>query len=131
MPARPVPAHLFVELQREDTWSALGDLLLVSCDRCGQRGVASPATVLREGDGNDGRPGYLLLPVQGTPSSADIEKGRRFLGEHHMPPTLVAGMVPSGWPPTDADLDLTVLVRARGRSCDRVAGRLVRASAHG
>ena len=26
-----------------------------------------------------------------------------------MPPTLVAGMVPSGWPPTGADLDLTVV----------------------
>ena len=59
--------------------------------------------------GTDGRPGYLLLPVQGTPSSADIEEGRRFLGEHHVSPVLVAGLVPSGWPTADADLDSSVL----------------------
>ena len=106
---RRVAAHLLVELRREDTWSALGDLLLVNCDSCGQRSVASPATVLSEGDGNDDRSGYLLLPVEGTPSPADIEEGRRFLGTHHMPPTLVASAVPAGWPPTGTDLDVGVL----------------------
>ena len=53
--------------------------------------------------------GYLLLPVQGTPSSADIEEGRRFLGEHRLPPVVIAGLLPSGWPAADTDLDLSVL----------------------
>jgi hypothetical protein len=96
-------------VQREDTWSALGDLLVVSCGSCGQRGEAARATALVEADGTEGRPGYLLLPVQGTPSSADIEEGLRFLGEHHVPPMLVAGLVPSGWPTADADPDSSVL----------------------
>lgn len=106
--ARPVPAHLIVELRREDTWSAVGDLLLGSCGSCGRRSAAAHATVLVAADGTEGRPGYLLLPVQGTPSAADIDEGRRFLGEHHMSPALVAGLVPSGWPTADADLDSSV-----------------------
>ena len=107
--ARPVPAHLVVELQREDSWSGLGDLLLVSCGRCGQQGAAAHASVLVEAGGTDGRPGYLLLPVEGTPSSVDVDKSRRFLVENHLPPVLVAGLVPTGWPAADADLDSSVL----------------------
>ena len=106
---RPVPAHLVVGLQREDTWSALGDLLLVGCDGCGQRGAPSRGTVLVEEDGTDDGLGYLLLPVQGTPSPAEVEEGRSFLAQHHMPPVLVANLVPSGWPPADADPDSSVL----------------------
>jgi hypothetical protein len=93
--ARPVPHHLVVTLRREDTWSALGDLLLGSCSSCGQRFAAAHATVLVEGDETEGHPGYLLLPVQGTPSSADVEEGRRFLSEHQMPPLMVTSLVPS------------------------------------
>ena len=62
-----------------------------------------------EAGGTEGRPGYLLLAVQGTPSSIDVDEGRRFLVENHLPPMLVAGLVPSGWPTADADLDASVL----------------------
>ena len=107
--ARPVPLHLVVELQREDTWTALGDLLYGSCGGCGHRSAAAHATMLTAGDETGTLLGYLLLPVQGTPSSADIEEGRRFLGEHRLPPVVIAGLLPSGWPAADTDLDLSVL----------------------
>jgi transcription elongation factor Elf1 len=106
---RLVPAHLVVALQREDTWSALRDLLSGSCGSCGQQVTAAYAAVLVEVDATEGRLGCLLLPVRGMPSVADIEEGRRFLGEHQVPPELVAGLVPSGWPAADADLDSSVL----------------------
>src|SRR5262249_29442492 len=99
--ARLVPAHLVVALQREDPWSALRDLLFGSCGNCGQQVTAAYATVLVEADATEGRLGYLLLPVRGTPSVTDIEDGRRLLGEHQVPPVLVAGLVPSGGPPAD------------------------------
>jgi tetratricopeptide (TPR) repeat protein len=107
--ARPVPAHLIVGLERDDSWSVLGELLFRNCGECGQRGVIDHATALIEGDGTEGQRGYLLLPVVGTPSFADIELGRRFLGEHRVPPALIAGLVPSGWPGADADLGSSVL----------------------
>ena len=65
--------------------------------------------MLAAGDETGTLLGYLLLPVQGTPSSADIEEGRRFLGEHRLPPVVIAGLLPSGWPTADTDLDLSVL----------------------
>jgi hypothetical protein len=72
--------------------------------------MASPATVLSEGDGNDSRPVYLLLPVKRTPSPADIEEGRRFLGTQQACPELVTDgadaeselLVALGWPPKRA-----------------------------
>jgi len=106
---RLVPAHLVVEVQRGDTWSALGELLLGSCDSCGRRSAPSYATVLVEGDIADGSPGYMLLPLQGMPPAGAVEQGCRFLAEHRMPATLVGGLVPSGWPAADAPLDLGVL----------------------
>ena len=96
-------------MQREDTWSALRDLLFGSCGSCGQQVTAAYAAMLVEAEGTEGRLGYLLLPVRGMPSAADIEEGRRFLGEHQVPPVLVAGLVPSGWPAADADPDSSVL----------------------
>lgn len=106
---RLVPALLVVSLQRDDLWSSLGDLLVTSCGACGHRGITAPVTVLLEAEGDEDRPGYLLLPARGTPPSADIEEGRRFLRESNVSPELVAGVVPAGWPAADADLDAGVL----------------------
>jgi CHAT domain-containing protein/tetratricopeptide (TPR) repeat protein len=106
---RLVPAHLVVDVQRGDTWPALGELLLGSCDNCGQRSAPAPATVVREGDIADDSPGYLLLPLSGRPPLEDVEQGRRFLAEHRMPVTLVGGLVPSGWPAADAAMESSVL----------------------
>lgn len=106
---RLVPAHLVVELQRQDPWFSLGDLLTASCGPCENRGLVTRATVLIETDGDEESPGFLLLPVQGTPSSADIEEGRRFLSELDMPPEMVAAVVPAGWPAADVDPDSGVL----------------------
>ena len=108
---RLVPAHLVVGLRREDTCSVLGDLLLVTCDKCGQRGAAAPATVLVEEDETEGRP--KRLPPPACPGNAcpllRVEEGHRFLSEHHLPLLLVAGPVPTGWPPADDDPDASVL----------------------
>lgn len=107
--ARPVPAHLVIALQREDTWSALRELLFGNCGSCGHQVTAAYAAVLMEANRTEGRPGYLLLPSRGMPSAADIEEGRRFLSEHQVPPVLIAGLVPSGWPTADADPESSVL----------------------
>jgi CHAT domain-containing protein len=106
---RPVPAYLVVGLRPEDTWSALDGLLLGTCGSCGQRDAAARATVLVKEDGAEDSPGYMLLPVRGALSAADIEQGRHFLAENRMPPALVAGLAPTGWPAPDTDLNSSVL----------------------
>jgi hypothetical protein len=98
-----------VGLRRTDTWSALSGLLLVSCGSCGRRFPAAQATVPVEEGGVESRPGYLLLPVQGTPSVTDLEQGQRFLGKYQLPPSMIADLVPSGWPASGAGPDSGVL----------------------
>jgi CHAT domain-containing protein/tetratricopeptide (TPR) repeat protein len=106
--ARPVPAHLLVSIQREDTWRAVDELLIGTCGNCGQRGAPAQATaLLQEGQAED-QPGFLLLPVQGTPSLPEAEQARSFLNER-LPLVLVDGLVPVGWPTGDEDAPQSVL----------------------
>src|SRR5947207_1708389 len=86
--------------------AALGGLLCVGCERWGHEGIAGEATILTA----DGHLGYMLLPVRGTPSSADVERGHQFLAGHCMAPEVIAGLVPSGWPVASDDQALSVLV---------------------
>jgi CHAT domain-containing protein len=106
---RWAPAHLAVELQREDTWLALSELLLLICDACGNRSAAANATLMFEEAQSADRPRYLLLPIQRTPSSEEIAEGRQFLVDKGLSPVMVASLVPTGWPAADADLHVSVL----------------------
>src|SRR5215471_7770898 len=106
---RPLPAHLVVELLREDMWVDLVELLLRACDACGQPGATADATILVDGEGSEGRPRYLLLSVLGLPAAAAAERGRGFLVEHGLPPVQVANLVPVRWPAPGADVGASVL----------------------
>ena len=106
---QPAPAHLVVELRREDMWVDLIQLLLRACDACGQPGAAADATILADGEGPQGRPRYLLLSVLGLPAPEAAEHGRGFLVEHGLPPVQIANLVPVQWPTPGVDLSASVL----------------------
>jgi CHAT domain-containing protein/tetratricopeptide (TPR) repeat protein len=117
------PVYLVVRLQPADTWRGLGELLFVSCGECGQRGAAHPA-VLRAEDETGGFPGFLLLPVTGQPTPADLGQGHQFLAEHGILPMRVPGLVPTGWPAISAEPTSSVLSVLEGDP--RIAPQIAR-----